>query len=357
MESPEDEGSGRSEEPKPSCPERKEHMDCDDGQMVHESINPFHSDENSHIPKSFAEDNVIVQLEPKKKEDRDDFQELEVRHKSRIRIKTAKRHIGERLRDIVCCTACGQQVTHYEDSVYRHPALNVLICESCYMHLSEDISHDSTRPDKHCRWCAEGGDLIFCGFCHNAFCTKCIRCNLGEKELSKVMDENTEWRCYICQPEPLLDLVAMCDCVFDNLSHLDPQSEKKKLVSEKSDNTCAQSEKLNPGSCAEETPQVCLPSSDTAPCPFPTLLIPENLIEKTKALVEYVRETSTNLLQQLQQTSPYSEVSPSERHSQCEIVKSMITEVHNAQEAWEDLSKLVVKDIEENKKERENENV
>ncbi|XP_074134796.1 uncharacterized protein LOC141549252 isoform X2 [Sminthopsis crassicaudata] len=114
MESPEDEGTGCSEEPKPSCPERQEHMDCDDGQMVHESINPFHSDENSHIPvtKSFAE--------------------------------------GERLRDIVCCTACGQQVTHYEDSVYRHPALNVLICESCYIHLSEDISHDSTRPDKHC---------------------------------------------------------------------------------------------------------------------------------------------------------------------------------------------------------------
>ncbi|KAM8964682.1 uncharacterized protein ACOB8E_005721 isoform 1-T1 [Sarcophilus harrisii] len=60
-------GSGHSEELKPSCLERKEHMDCDDGQMVHESISPFHSDENSDIlvTKSVSEGNVVVQPEPK----------------------------------------------------------------------------------------------------------------------------------------------------------------------------------------------------------------------------------------------------------------------------------------------------
>ncbi|KAM8965451.1 transcriptional regulator ATRX-like isoform 2-T4 [Sarcophilus harrisii] len=124
-------GSGQSEELNPSCPERNEYMDCDDEQMVCESINEFPSEENSDVlvTKSFAEGNVVVQPEPKKEEDKDDFQEPEVRQKSRMRTKSFKRHVGERLHEILCCTACGQQVNHYEDSVYRHPALNVLICK------------------------------------------------------------------------------------------------------------------------------------------------------------------------------------------------------------------------------------
>ncbi|XP_051824881.1 transcriptional regulator ATRX-like [Antechinus flavipes] len=356
MENPNGEGSGQSEELKPSCPERKQHMDYDDGKMVHESINPFPSDENSEIlvRKSFTE-------EPKKKEDKDDFQEPEVRHRSRMRTKISKRHAGERLHEIVCCTACGQQVNHYEDSVYRHPALNVLICKSCYTYTSDDISNDATRPHKHCRWCAEGGELIICDFCPNAFCKKCIWRNLGKKEMAKVMDKNTKWSCYICQPEPLLDLVAICDCVFDNLSHLDQQSKKKKLVSKKPDNTCDHLEKLKHGSCDEETHQVYNPSSDAPPPPFSTLLIPEALIEKTEALVENVRETNTTFLKHLQQTSPYS-VSPSERECQYEIMKHMVMEIHNAQEALEDclsneVIKMVVKEIDENNKDRENENV
>ncbi|KAM8965502.1 transcriptional regulator ATRX-like isoform 2-T2 [Sarcophilus harrisii] len=145
-------GSGQSEEPKPSCLEWK-HMDCDDRQMMHESISAFHSAENSDVlvTKSFTEGNVVAPSEPKQKEDKDDFQEPDVRHKNRMRTKTSKRHVEERLHEIVCCTACGQQVNHYEDSVYRHPALNVLICKSCYIYTNDDISHDSTRPHKHCR--------------------------------------------------------------------------------------------------------------------------------------------------------------------------------------------------------------
>ncbi|XP_051824887.1 transcriptional regulator ATRX-like [Antechinus flavipes] len=352
MENPNDEGRGQSEELKPSCPERKEHMDSDDGQ------------ENSDVlvTKSFAEGNVVVQPEPKKEEDKDDFQEPEVRHKSRMRTTTSKRHVGERLHEIVCCTACGQQVNYYEDSVYRHPALNVLICKNCYIHTSDDISHDAVRPHKHCRWCAEGGELIICDFCPNAFCKKCICRNLGEKEMAKVMDKNTKWSCYICQPEPLLDLVAICDCVFENLSHLDQQSKKKKLVSEKSDHTCDHSEKLKHGSCAEETHQVHNPSSAAAPRLFPTLQIPEALIEKTKALVENVRETSATFLKHSQQISPYSEVTPNERYCQYEIMKYMIMEICDALEALidflnDEIIKLVIRQLEENNKERENENV
>ncbi|KAM8965206.1 transcriptional regulator ATRX-like isoform 1-T1 [Sarcophilus harrisii] len=134
-------GSGPSEELKPSCLERNKHMDCDDGQMEHESINPLHSEENSGVlvTKSVSEGNVVVQPEPKQKEDKDDFQEPEVGHKSKMEAKTSKRHVGERLHEIVCCTACGQQVNHSEDSIYRHPALNVLICKVCGDEVDDDF--------------------------------------------------------------------------------------------------------------------------------------------------------------------------------------------------------------------------
>ncbi|XP_074134789.1 transcriptional regulator ATRX-like [Sminthopsis crassicaudata] len=364
MDTPKDEGGGHFEEPKPSCPERKEHVACDDGQMVHESMNPRHIHEKSHIvvTKSFAEGNVVEQPEPKKKkEDKDDVQQVEVRPKSKLRTKVFKRRVGEKLYEIVCCTACGRQVNHYEEAVYRHPALNVLVCKSCYIFMSDDISSDSTGPPQHCRWCAESGRLIFCDFCNNSFCTKCIRRNLGEKELSRVMDKNTKWSCYICQPEPLMDLVAICDCIFENLAFFDQQAKKRKLVSDKSGNKCDQSEKLKQGSSAEEAQQVDNPSPDTAPRPLSTLQMSEALIEQTKALVENVRETNTAFLKHLQQTSPYSEVSPSERSSQYEIMNSMVREIHNAQEALEDclsteLSKLVVKEVEDKNKEKEKEN-
>lgn len=40
--------------------------------------------------------------------------------------------IEEGLHGIVSCTACGQQVNHFQkDSIYRHPRLKVLICKVC----------------------------------------------------------------------------------------------------------------------------------------------------------------------------------------------------------------------------------
>ncbi|XP_074133789.1 transcriptional regulator ATRX-like isoform X2 [Sminthopsis crassicaudata] len=510
-------GSGHSEELKPSCPERKEHMDFDDGQIVDESINPFQSDENSNIlvtknstegnmvvkPEPMQKEdkddfqepevsskskmkseiafgnfqiasnvvsqleprqkkdkddfqepevsnkskmktetafgnfqiacdvvvqlepmqkkdkddfqepevsnkskmktetafgnvvvqseprqkedkddfqepevnnknkmktetafgNVVVQPEPKQKEDKDDFQELGVSDKSKMKTEFSKRYVGESLYETVNCTACGQHVNHYKkDSVYRHPALNVLICKSCYVYMSDDMRHDSKRTDKLCRWCAEDGDLIFCDSCHDAFCKKCIRRNLGRKEILKIMDENTDWNCYICQPEPLLDLIAICDSIFENLSHLKQQYKKKKLVSEKSDKACDHPEKFKYGSCAEGTHQVYDSSSDTAACPFSTLLIPIDLIKRTKILVENVREINATFLKVLEQLSSNSEVSPSERLSQYETIRYMMTGLGNAQEALEEclnneVISLVVREMEENTKERQKENV
>lgn len=70
------------------------------------------------------------------------------------------------------------------------------------------------------RWCAEGGSLIGCDYCSNAFCKKCVLRNLGRRELSAILEEERKWYCYVCSPEPLMDLVIACDSVLQNLEKI-----------------------------------------------------------------------------------------------------------------------------------------
>ncbi|KAJ3588824.1 hypothetical protein NHX12_009678 [Muraenolepis orangiensis] len=125
--------------------------------------------------------------------------------------------------EIVSCTACGRQVNNFQrDSFYSHPVLKVLICKSCFKYYSsDDISKDGDGMDEQCRWCAEGGNLICCDYCSNAFCKKCILRNLGRKEFSGILE--SKWYCYVCNPVPLLDLVVACDSVLENLQCLSQQ--------------------------------------------------------------------------------------------------------------------------------------
>uniref|UniRef100_A0A7N6F925 DNA helicase n=1 Tax=Anabas testudineus TaxID=64144 RepID=A0A7N6F925_ANATE len=160
---------------------------------------------------------------------RDEFRgpEFRSRKSSVLRKEFSRRleHMG-----IVSCTACGRQVNHFQrDSFFRHPVLKVLICKSCYKYyLSDDISKDEDGMDEQCRWCAEGGNLICCDYCSNAFCKKCILRNLGRKELSGILE--SKWYCYVCSPEPLFDLVMACDSVLENMEHLWQQQRKRNRV-------------------------------------------------------------------------------------------------------------------------------
>ncbi|XP_077597568.1 transcriptional regulator ATRX-like isoform X2 [Stigmatopora nigra] len=169
-----------------------------------------HPDANC-LPKG----TVFVRPEPVDN-GRDDFRGPEFRSRKR----------GEHL-EIVSCTACGRQVNHFQrHSLIRHPVLQVLICKSCYKYYSsDDISKDGDGMDEQCRWCAEGGNLICCDFCSNAFCKKCILRNLGRKELSGILESN--WYCYVCNPEPLFGLVIACDSVLENTEHLWQQQRKR----------------------------------------------------------------------------------------------------------------------------------
>uniref|UniRef100_A0A673ZFH2 DNA helicase n=1 Tax=Salmo trutta TaxID=8032 RepID=A0A673ZFH2_SALTR len=183
--------------------------DDDDGLIINSNGYP----DVSRLPKG----TVLVRPEPVENV-RDDFRGPEFRCGK-----------SGNLKRIVSCTACGQQVNHFQrDSFYQHPVLKVLICKSCFKYYSsDDISKDCDGMDEQCRWCAEGGNLICCDFCPNAFCKKCILRNLGRKELSGILDEESKWYCYVCSPEPLLDLVVACDNVLDNLGHLWPDHRKR----------------------------------------------------------------------------------------------------------------------------------
>ncbi|KAM7374138.1 hypothetical protein PAMP_006813 [Pampus punctatissimus] len=101
--------------------------------------------------------------------------------------------------------------------------------ESCYKYYSsDDISKDGDGMDEQCRWCAEGGNLICCDFCSNAFCKKCILRNLGRKELSGILE--SKWYCYVCSPEPLFGLVMACDSVLESMERLWHQQRRKNRV-------------------------------------------------------------------------------------------------------------------------------
>ncbi|XP_073717334.1 ATRX chromatin remodeler, like [Misgurnus anguillicaudatus] len=163
---------------------------------------------------------VFVVPEPVGTDSRDDFRGPEFRSR---RVQKQQKDFADKRRgyetERVNCTACGQQVNPFQrDAIYRHPMLKVLICKNCFKYyMSDDISKDSEGMDEQCRWCAEGGSLIGCDYCSNAFCKKCVLRNMGRKELSTIMEEERKWYCYVCSPEPLVELVMACDSVLDDL--------------------------------------------------------------------------------------------------------------------------------------------
>uniref|UniRef100_A0AAR2K9B5 DNA helicase n=1 Tax=Pygocentrus nattereri TaxID=42514 RepID=A0AAR2K9B5_PYGNA len=207
----------------------------------------------------------------------------------------------EHLQEIVNCTACGKQVNHFQrDSVFQHPALKVLICKSCFRYyMSDDISKDEDGMDEQCRWCAEGGNLICCDYCSNAFCKKCIQRNLGRKELSGIMNEDNKWYCYVCHPEPLQDIVAACEKVLQNLeSKKKPKGDHDKAKRDNSKHKHGKSQ-----TTAVNGKDVNSDGAGTLTFSYKTLAVPKELVKKTKKLIETTNGLNTTFVQFIQQGS------------------------------------------------------
>uniref|UniRef100_A0A9L0K8V2 Transcriptional regulator ATRX n=1 Tax=Equus asinus TaxID=9793 RepID=A0A9L0K8V2_EQUAS len=286
---------------------KEEYVESDDEKPLDETVNEDASNENS-------ENDITMQSLPK-----------------------------DGLHGIVSCTACGQQVNHFQkDSIYRHPSLQVLICKNCFKYyMSDDISRDSDGMDEQCRWCAEGGNLICCDFCHNAFCKKCILRNLGRKELSTIMDENNQWYCYICHPEPLLDLVTACNSVFENLEQLLQQNKKKiKVDNEKSskvyDHTPRFSPKKNSSSCNGEEKKLDDSCSGSVTYSYSALIVPKEMIKKAKKLIETTANMNSSYVKFLKQATDNSEINSATKLRQLKAFKSVLADIKKAHLALEE---------------------
>uniref|UniRef100_A0A8C0IWS1 DNA helicase n=1 Tax=Chelonoidis abingdonii TaxID=106734 RepID=A0A8C0IWS1_CHEAB len=358
-------GSSRSKR-KPTVVTK--YVGSDDEQTLPETVNEDVSNENSENDvdmKSLPKGTVVVQPEPVLNEDKDDFKGPEFRSRNIVKMKpeAPKKRGEEGLHGIVSCTACGQQVNHFQkDSIYRHPTLKVLICKTCYKYyMSDDISRDTDGMDEQCRWCAEGGNLICCDFCHNAFCKKCILRNLGRKELSAIMDENNQWHCYICQPEPLLDLVTACDSVFENLEQLLQQNKKKiRVESEKSkiyDHTLKFSPKRNISNCNGEEKKLDDSYSGSLTYSYKALMVPKDMLKKTKKLVETTTNMNASFVSFLKTAAENAEVNSIIQLRQLKAFKSVLSDIKKAHLALEEglnqeIQALDVKIKEKNTKEK-----
>ncbi|KAJ8372578.1 hypothetical protein AAFF_G00281220 [Aldrovandia affinis] len=290
------------------------HTGLDESDISDQSENEGTASDNPSESKldvnSLPKGTVVVKPEPVGNEAKDDFRGPEFRSRGSAKLKTdyMRKRGGEHLQGIVSCTACGQQVNHFQrDSFYQHPVLKVLICKSCFkFYSSDDISKDADGMDEQCRWCAEGGNLICCDFCNNAFCKKCILRNLGRKELSCIMDEESKWYCYVCSPEALQDLVAACDSVLQNLEQLWQRHRKR-----------ARDEHEKPGRDVgkhrhQQKSKATLNGKDhgsdgvgssTLTISYKALKVPKELAKKTKKLIETTTSLNHTFIKFIQQAS------------------------------------------------------
>uniref|UniRef100_A0A8C1QG36 DNA helicase n=1 Tax=Cyprinus carpio TaxID=7962 RepID=A0A8C1QG36_CYPCA len=278
---------------------------------------------------------VVVKPEPVADEAKDEFRGPEFRSRgSKVKEDGARKRPDEQLKEIFNCTACGQQVNHFQrDSVFQHPALHVLICKSCFKYyMSDDISKDEDGMDEQCRWCAEGGNLMCCDYCSNAFCKKCVLRNLGRKELSEIMNEESKWHCYVCRPEPLQDFVKTCEKVLLNLesSYRKPKGDGDKTKREDRKHKHSKREKT-----AVNGQDYASDGAGSLSFSCKTLTVPKELVKKTKKLIETTNGLNRTFVQFLQHTSKGSEVSAvSYRH--LKAFKSVLADLKKAHSALEE---------------------
>lgn len=138
------------------------------------------------------------------------------------------------------------------------------------------------------RWCAEGGNLICCDYCHNAFCKKCILRNLGRKELSMITDEHSKWSCYICSPQPLSDIASNCSNIMTKLESFWSTGRKK----EREEKERKEVKRHSKGKGHHHHGKAVVngkehsDGSGTLTFSYKTLKVPKELVKRTKKLIE-----------------------------------------------------------------------
>ncbi|TGZ66706.1 hypothetical protein CRM22_005187 [Opisthorchis felineus] len=119
--------------------------------------------------------------------------------------------------DVVRCTACATILQIAFMPLKVHPVLRVITCKRCAkFYARQSFKQDGAGNDENCRWCGDGGDLICCDTCSNAFCKRCIKRNLGRSALSELeaLGDDDVWKCVVCDPSPIRRLQNQCSEVM-----------------------------------------------------------------------------------------------------------------------------------------------
>ncbi len=129
-----------------------------------------------------------------------------------------------------CCTTCKRSqlpVIGIVGGTFRHPHLGVIVCEHCRRFYGDGNWERPDETDEYCRWCGQGGDILLCDKCPNAFCKKCLNKHLGAKALREIKSAET-WECLVCQPKPIQSMKAQYYCLYANQDEIKQRHEKNK---------------------------------------------------------------------------------------------------------------------------------
>ena len=75
------------------------------------------------------------------------------------------------------------------------------LIQKCYQwYNSGTFRKDENGIDEDCRWCGEGGQLLCCDYCTNAFCKPCIKRNLGRTALYNLLNSGEHLFVIYTQP-------------------------------------------------------------------------------------------------------------------------------------------------------------
>merc|ERR1711976_766548 len=152
----------------------------------------------------------------------------------------------------VNCASCGKicdPIIGIKTGVVRHPALGLAMCDGCRKFYGDGDWNRTEDGDEYCRMCAQGGDILLCDNCPNAFCKMCISRNLGSKTLREI-NKSEEWSCFVCNPEPLYKFKAIYFCMYRNQAEFkarreeDKRKEKERKERSKSGKLAKQKEAL-----------------------------------------------------------------------------------------------------------------
>uniref|UniRef100_A0A672KZ48 DNA helicase n=1 Tax=Sinocyclocheilus grahami TaxID=75366 RepID=A0A672KZ48_SINGR len=165
-----------------------------------------------------------------------------------------------------------------------------------------------------------------------AFCKKCILRNLGRKELSEIMNEESKWHCFVCCPEPLQDFVKACEKVLLNLESSCRKPKGDGVKTKREDRKHKHSKREKTAVNGQDYPS---DGAGTLSFSCKTLTVPKELVKKTKRLIETTNGLNRTFVQFLQHTSKGREGSAvSNRH--LKAFKSVLADLKKAHVALEE---------------------